>query len=132
MVCAMSSQRANSNTVLGSTYLHIGDSGLSVSVTDRHGPTLEFKFQTFGHPATTQVFTTVEAIREIGEMLLSVANSGHDFGEEYVCKAWLCSSQRYGEERRSDFRTFSTGSTDHRESDGDCPSVDSDDCKNPS
>lgn len=95
---------------VATTYLHIGNSGLSVSVLDgERGPTLEFHFSTFGHPAVTTVHTSVEALREVGEMLLSAANSAHPWGEEYCCAARLSSSQRYGQEPV----TFGSTGADH-------------------
>lgn len=105
-------------TSLAKTYLHIGNSGLTVEVLDgEHGPTFQTTFSTFGHPAVTIVHTSVEALREIGEMLLSVANSGHKWGKEYCCVARLSLSQRYGQEEVHFGRTGEGSISDYAEAD---------------
>ena len=85
---------------LAHTYLHIGDGGVTVSVSDDgRAPVLEFRLDCYGTPATITAKTTKDSLREIGEMLLSVANADHPWGEPYAYGARLCSSRRYGQEQ---------------------------------
>ena len=93
---------------LAQTYLHVGNGGVNIAVLDgSEGPTLQVILSTFGHPATTTVYTSVEAIREVGEMLLSVANSDHQWQKPYCNHARLTHSRRYGQDEVSFVKTSS-------------------------
>lgn len=100
---------------LAFTNLHIGNGGLNIAVLDgSEGPTLQFIFSTFGHASTTTVYTSVDGLREVGEMLLSTVNSDHEWQKEYGHHARLTHSRRYGQDEVSFVKTVE-GSKDEED-----------------
>jgi len=52
-------------------YLHVGNSGVTFSITDRHGPTIEISSGAFGNIRNTFVVHTNKSdLRRLGEMFL--------------------------------------------------------------
>ena len=76
-----------SNPVVDSLYLHIGNSGVTFSVTERMGPTIEIKTSSFGNiDHNLYVYTNTEDMKRLGEMLIKC--SEHKFQDKpYCCQA---------------------------------------------
>lgn len=72
--------------VIDSVYLHVGNSGLNVTVMNERGPTLLFETSSFGNlNHTLKVFTTVNGLRELRDLLDKALNT--EFSDPYCCAA---------------------------------------------
>lgn len=72
--------------VVGSVYLHVGNSGLNVAVLNERGPTLLLETHSFGNlNSTLKVFTTVNGLRELRDLLDRALST--EFSKPYCCAA---------------------------------------------
>lgn len=64
-------------------YFHIGNGGVTVSVTNENGPTLNISANHFGHITNSmKLYMTRESLKELGDMLIR-ASEYNDFDEPY-------------------------------------------------
>ena len=69
--------------VIDSLYLHISNSGVTISIKDRgFGPTIEIKTSAFGNiNNTTEIFTNKESLKKLAEMFAKAAEE--EYSEDY-------------------------------------------------
>lgn len=67
-------------------YAHIGNGGVSFSVTDEKGPTIEIKSTHFGNQTNhIKLHVSQEVLRQLADMFYKASTDS--FSAEYVCAA---------------------------------------------